>query len=155
MRKKKGVSQEELAKLLGVTKSTISKYELGHREISIEQLKMILDFFGVEYGLFLTDFDDPNATEWNDHVLDAFFKTLFPEDPSEGERTAEPKAMPLLGPTNTPSTSEIEALFAPGTLSLSLLLAFGKLNPDGQQKAVERVEELTEIPKYQKKPPQD
>ena len=26
---------------------------------------------------------------------------------------------------------------------------------EGQTKAVERVEELTEIPKYQKKPPQD
>lgn len=34
------------------------------------------------------------------------------------------------------------------------LSAFSKLNPTGQQKAVERVEELTEIPKYQKAPPQ-
>lgn len=31
-----------------------------------------------------------------------------------------------------------------------LLYAFDQLNDDGQQKAVERVEELTEIPKYQK-----
>lgn len=36
-----------------------------------------------------------------------------------------------------------------------LLQAFDQLNPEGQTKAVERVEELTEIPKYQKKPPQD
>lgn len=28
--------------------------------------------------------------------------------------------------------------------------AFSKLNEEGQQKAIERVEELTEIPKYQK-----
>ena len=53
LRKKKGVSQEDLAKLLGVTKSTISKYELGHRAMSIDQLKKVLDFFGIEYGLFL------------------------------------------------------------------------------------------------------
>lgn len=33
--------------------------------------------------------------------------------------------------------------------------AFRKLNDEGQQKAIERVEELTEIPKYQKEPPQD
>lgn len=33
-----------------------------------------------------------------------------------------------------------------------LLYAFDQLNDDGQQKAVERVEELTEIPKYQKEP---
>ena len=31
-----------------------------------------------------------------------------------------------------------------------LLTAFDQLNPEGQQKAVERVEELTEIPKYKK-----
>lgn len=39
--------------------------------------------------------------------------------------------------------------------SQALLAAFSQLNPEGQTKAVERVEELTEIPKYQKKPPQD
>lgn len=36
-----------------------------------------------------------------------------------------------------------------------LLTFFDQLNEEGQAKAVERVEELTEIPKYQKKPPQD
>lgn len=36
-----------------------------------------------------------------------------------------------------------------------LFQAFDQLNEEGQTKAVERVEELTEIPKYQKKPPQD
>ena len=33
--------------------------------------------------------------------------------------------------------------------------AFQSLTDDGQQKAVERVEELTEIPKYQREKPQD
>ena len=32
---------------------------------------------------------------------------------------------------------------------------FDQLNDEGQSKAVERVEELTEIPKYKKEPPQD
>lgn len=32
----------------------------------------------------------------------------------------------------------------------ALVIAFDQLNDDGQQKAVERVEELTEIPKYQR-----
>ena len=37
-----------------------------------------------------------------------------------------------------------------------LNMLFDQLNDEGQTKAVERVEELTEIPKYQnKKPPQD
>ena len=34
--------------------------------------------------------------------------------------------------------------------SKDLLTAFDQLNDEGQQKAVERVEELTEIPKYKK-----
>lgn len=38
---------------------------------------------------------------------------------------------------------------------LALIQAYAKLNPEGQQKAVERVEELTEIPKYKKEPPQE
>ncbi len=36
-----------------------------------------------------------------------------------------------------------------------LLTAFDQLNDEGQTKAIERVEELTEIPKYKKEPPQD
>lgn len=36
-----------------------------------------------------------------------------------------------------------------------LLAVFDQLNDEGQTKAVERVEELTEIPKYKKDPPQD
>lgn len=38
------------------------------------------------------------------------------------------------------------------TLEEKLALYFDKLNEEGQQKAIERVEELTEIPKYQRKP---
>lgn len=36
-----------------------------------------------------------------------------------------------------------------------LLLSFYQLNDEGQQKAVERVEELTEIPKYKKAAPDE
>ena len=36
-----------------------------------------------------------------------------------------------------------------------LLYYFDQLNGLGQRQAVERVEELTEIPKYRKTPPQD
>lgn len=38
-----------------------------------------------------------------------------------------------------------------------IISAFSSLNADGQKKAIERVEELTEIPKYQREedPPQD
>ena len=39
-------------------------------------------------------------------------------------------------------------------LQSALLNAYGRLNAKGQQTAVERVEELTEIPRYQRREPQ-
>lgn len=49
---------------------------------------------------------------------------------------------------------EMDSIYLPG-LTKDLVSAFSLLNEEGQQKAVERVEELTEIPKYKKDPPQD
>lgn len=49
---------------------------------------------------------------------------------------------------------EMEAMYLPGHAKI-LVDAFDQLNEDGQLKAIERVEELTEIPKYKKNPPQD
>lgn len=159
LRKKEGATQEDLANLLGVTKSTISKYELGHREISIEQLKKILDFFGIEYGLFLTNFDDPEATEWNDYTMDEFWKALFAKNPSKPSTASKVKLVPLFknigGSFESIDTEKIERELGLDTDPIwiagnQLLEAFDKLNPEGQRKAVERVEELTEIPKYKK-----
>lgn len=44
---------------------------------------------------------------------------------------------------------ELEEMFLPG-LTKDLVDVFEKLNEEGQLKAIERVEELTEIPKYKK-----
>lgn len=41
------------------------------------------------------------------------------------------------------------------SLNADLLRAFNQLNEQGQQKAVERVEELTEIPKYKQSPSEE
>lgn len=48
-------------------------------------------------------------------------------------------------------------LFAPidDEETAHILEALAKLNPEGKRKAVERIEELTEIPKYKNNPPQD
>lgn len=49
---------------------------------------------------------------------------------------------------------EMEDTYLPGCTKV-LVNAFNLLNEEGQQKAIERVEELTEIPKYKKEPPQE
>ena len=47
LRISKGYSQSELAKKIGISKSTISMLEVGSRQPSIEMLELIGDFFNV------------------------------------------------------------------------------------------------------------
>ena len=54
LRIKAGLSQEELARRLGLAKSTISMYENGQREPSLETLEAIADTFNVDMNT-LTD----------------------------------------------------------------------------------------------------
>lgn len=47
LRKMKGMSQEELANELDVSRQTLSKWETGESVPDLEKSKMIADFFGV------------------------------------------------------------------------------------------------------------
>lgn len=57
LRKEKGLSQMELAKLTGLSQSSIGCWELGRTEPTASELIKLADFFGesVEYLLGLTD----------------------------------------------------------------------------------------------------
>ena len=48
-----GLSQLELAKKMGLSKSRISMYELGAREPSLEMLEIIGDYFNVDIDYLL------------------------------------------------------------------------------------------------------
>ena len=55
LREKKGLSQEELAKETGLSKSAISMYETGNREPKkLETLELLADYFNVDMNT-LTD----------------------------------------------------------------------------------------------------
>lgn len=110
-RKSKNLTQEQLADMLGLTRSVISKYESGLISPSMEQYFKMSRALGVSlYDLVPND------------ILDAYF---FGFD----------RSFMLNSPSETES---------------NLIYIFNQLNDDGQKVAVERVEELTEIPKYQK-----
>lgn len=47
LRKEKGVSQLEIAKLLNMSKMAVSHWEKGNSEPSIEQLKLLAQYFDV------------------------------------------------------------------------------------------------------------
>jgi len=59
LRKKRGLSQYELAKRLGCTRGQIGNYEQGTREPDHEMLTKIADFFDVSVDYLLGRTDDP------------------------------------------------------------------------------------------------
>ncbi|MEY8385915.1 helix-turn-helix domain-containing protein [Oscillospiraceae bacterium 38-13] len=53
LRKQRGISQNELSKHVGVSKSSVNMYERGEREPSFETLEAIADFFNVNMDYLL------------------------------------------------------------------------------------------------------
>ena len=53
LRLKKGLTQDELAKLTGLTRSAIGMYESGNREPKYEVLELLADFFNVDMNTLL------------------------------------------------------------------------------------------------------
>lgn len=65
LRSREHLSQSELAEKLGVSKSTISMYEVGKREPDFETLETIADFFNVDMNFLLGKQD----TELNEPIF--------------------------------------------------------------------------------------
>ena len=138
-RKRKNLTQKQLGDLCGIAEPTIRRYELGKLNPKYETLTRIAEALNVN-PLELLDSGSMNyAVE--------FFRKGF------------------LASKAAINAGETEVSVDGFTFSLeydkeavqnrnNLLSAFDQLNDEGQGKAVERVEELTEVPKY-KKSPQD
>lgn len=65
LRLKSGLNQKELGDRLGLSKSTISMYELGEREPSLEILEAIADYFNVDMNTLT---DSKASTELNEEL---------------------------------------------------------------------------------------
>ena len=59
LRKQKGLSQAELARLLGLGQSTIAMYERDKRQPDMDTLNRLADFFGVSADYLLGRADAP------------------------------------------------------------------------------------------------
>lgn len=124
----KGMSQETLARAIGSTKSTISKYELGHREPSLDTIQRIADALRIEFFDLVVPTGDQASV---DGLL-----TEVEDAKKRGLRVVWKNDNLYL---TAPSKEQ------------KILLAFDKLNAKGREVAVERVEELAKIPEYQRK----
>ena len=81
MRKQRGITQEELAEALYVSRTAVSKWESGRGYPSIESLKAIARFFGVTVdellsGDELLDLAEEASKEKQTHFIDLVFGLL-------------------------------------------------------------------------------
>lgn len=61
LRLESGLSQQELANQLKISRSTLSNYEHGNREPNFEMLELITNYFNVDMN-YLTGYDNDNST---------------------------------------------------------------------------------------------
>lgn len=143
-RKKAGLTQAELAEKLGISPVGVSQWERNTRNPKYETLQKIAEALSVNVDSLFTD----REREISDiYDVNGWFRAIdfFHVDESKQYIDKVKAAFDTIHRIGY-SFSEAEA---------ATVQAFSKLNPSGQSKAVERVEELTEIPKYQKTPPPD
>lgn len=63
LRKEKGLTQADLAKVLNTNQSQYGKYENGKTNLSIENAKILADYFGVSIPYLLGLDDNPNLVD--------------------------------------------------------------------------------------------
>ena len=77
LRSRQGLSQSELANKLGISKSTISMYEVGKREPDFETLETIADFFNVDINFLLGRAEAENTSYYLNQETAAMAQQLF------------------------------------------------------------------------------
>lgn len=72
-REEKGITQLELAKMLGITQAALSNYELGKRRVYFHQIEVIAEHLEKPISYFLDDESilQDNENIINDEMLDS------------------------------------------------------------------------------------
>ena len=122
-RNQKKMTQEELAKAVGVATITIRQYESGAREPNTSVLGKIAEVLGVGEGPF----------------------SFYP-----AEQKDKAIMYTLVQALNGKEYSEIPAYTPLNENLRQIEYSLNQMNEDGQLIAVERVKELAQIPAYQK-----
>lgn len=166
IRKNRGLSQQELGELLGVSGSMIGQYENDLRNPKRETIKKIAKALGVPSILLIDPesafaFLQSDTNSWDSirslhEELSERFKSL---PRNEQDKIILSELREALG--DPENKSEIPTGTLPPADDILEMNCFAvefhmkKLNAKGQQIAVERVEELTKIPDYQKSPDEE
>lgn len=135
-RKAANMTQAALGKEIGVSGAMIGQWENNLRNPKPETLERIANALGISLW-------DLTPTTLSDAIKFGYEQGYWSR--SEEFREAEDEVDAII--------AELEA-HKDDPKDLDLLAAYRKLNMDGQRIAIERVEELTQIPKYQRTSPQ-
>lgn len=78
LRKSKGLSQDELGNALGVSRQTISKWELAQSYPDFQRLVLLSDYFGLSIDALVKDIDVQNIREKNinEQKLSSIYENL-------------------------------------------------------------------------------
>lgn len=78
LRKSKGLSQEELGLELGVSRQTISKWELAQSYPDFQRLVLLSDYFGLSLDSLVkdVDVDDVRSKNLSDKQLSAIYEDI-------------------------------------------------------------------------------
>lgn len=79
LRNRKGLSQSEFAKQIGVSKSSVNMYERGDREPNFETLEAIADYFNVDLDYLMGKSEIENRARFVPGVTNAV-STLTPDE---------------------------------------------------------------------------
>ena len=143
-RMKAGLTQKELGAKLGVSESFIAQYETDKRNPKIETLEKIACALGVHPGElqgFVNYGDDPWAPGYD----------IWAPPGISHERLEHLRDLRDQVRANQQEFQVFQRVQVDQDISgIEILDYYNRLNDSGKQVAVERVKELTEIPRYQK-----
>lgn len=140
------ITQAELAKRLGVTPQAISQYERGIKNPKPATLKKIAAALGVEWYELISNSQDEQSEIAKEQMRQSIGRVAdIITKPCKYEISDE-----LIEDSLKKVTISIPKSYNSARLE-KMIKDYGKLNDDGQQVAVERVHELTEIPRYKRK----
>lgn len=147
-RLEKHMTQKELGEKAGIDPSTIRKYESGRLNPKIGTLRKIADALGCK----VTDLDSTLVFQ---EITNEVIKKASPDLPQRAEEWMKA----IYGTSDKDEAQRVVFLRWEKSLYdedrenvYKVLKNLQKLNSNGKQIAAERVEELTQIPKYQKAP---
>lgn len=76
LRKKEGLSQEELGERLGVSRQTVSKWELGQSYPDFQRLVGISDYFGLSLDELVRDVDVQDVRDQTKKQLSQIYEDI-------------------------------------------------------------------------------